>query len=108
MYDTFQLLHVLLWRLLQGLHPLLVPFCFALAWAFVGLSLWSVLAAARDALHRAQQMHQIPCATCRYFSGDRHLKCPVHPHQALSEAAIGCADFESADPIQRYSGRQSI
>ncbi|MGD1906144.1 MAG: hypothetical protein ACFB0C_09140 [Leptolyngbyaceae cyanobacterium] len=73
-----------------------------MAWGVVGLVLWSLWAAARDVVHRAQQMHRIPCATCRYFSGDRHLKCPVHPYQALSEAAINCADFESADPLQRY------
>jgi hypothetical protein len=102
MNDTFQLLHVLLWRVLQGLHPLLVPFCSVVAWGLLGLGLWSVWAAARDAVHRAQQMHQIPCATCLYFSGDRHLKCPVHPHQALSEDAIGCTDFAAADPLQRY------
>lgn len=103
MYDLFQLLHVLLWRLLQSLHPLLVPCGMIAAWGLVGLGLWSVWAAARDALHRAQQMHQVPCATCLYFSGDYHLKCPVHPHQALSEAAIGCSDFESADPLQRHT-----
>jgi hypothetical protein len=102
MSDTFQHLHVLLWWLLQGLHPLLVPVCFVLAWGLFGLGLWSVLAAVRDAVQRAKQMHQIPCANCQYFSGDRHLKCPVNPYQAFSEAAIGCADFESADPIQRY------
>jgi hypothetical protein len=40
-------------------------------------------------------MHQIPCAQCQYFSGNYLLKCPVHPQQALSEAAIGCPDFAS-------------
>ncbi len=102
MSETFQLLHILLWRLFQSLHPFLAPCGMIIAWGIVALGVWSVWAAARDALHQAQRMHQVPCANCRYFSGDRHLKCPVHPYQALSELAIGCTDFESVDPLQRH------
>jgi hypothetical protein len=40
-------------------------------------------------------MHQIPCANCQFFTGDYHLKCPIHPAIALSEAAIGCPDYRS-------------
>lgn len=82
---------------LQLIHPIFVPLCFVLAWGIVGVGMWSVWAALRDSVQRARRMHQIPCAGCRYFSGDYLLKCPVHPQEALSEAAIGCPDFEPAN-----------
>ncbi|MDA0673212.1 MAG: hypothetical protein O3C67_05845 [Cyanobacteria bacterium] len=91
----------LLYRLLQALQPFLVPLCFVVAWLVMGLWAWSVWAAVRDSLHRARQMHRVPCAGCLYFSGDYHLKCPVHPQSALSEAAIDCPDFEAASPVTR-------
>jgi hypothetical protein len=91
----------MLYPLLQGLQPLLKPLCFVVAWGVLGLGGWSVWSAVRDSIARAQQMHRVPCAGCRYFSGDYHLKCPIHPRTALSEAAIDCPDFEVASPITR-------
>lgn len=91
----------MLYPLLQGLQPLLKPLCFVVAWGVLGLGAWSVWSAVRDSVARAQQMHRIPCAGCRYFSGDYHLKCPIHPRAALSEAAIDCLDFEVASPVTR-------
>ncbi|NJL85230.1 MAG: hypothetical protein HC886_03420 [Leptolyngbyaceae cyanobacterium SM1_1_3] len=73
----------------------MVPLCFVLAWTIVILGLWSLWATGRDSLANARRMHQIPCSDCRYFTNQYQLKCPVHPSQALSEAAIGCPDFES-------------
>lgn len=97
MDTAFHTGHVVLYHLLQGLQPLLVPICFVGAWGLVGLGVWSLWAALRDSVAQGRQMHRIPCANCRYFSGDYHLKCPVHPMVALSEGAIGCPDFESTD-----------
>lgn len=103
MYEFLQFIHLVALKLVQFLQPVLGPLCFVVAWAVIGLGVWSLWAALRDSVARARHMHQIPCAQCRYFSGDYRLKCPLHPREALSEAAIGCADFESADPILRYS-----
>lgn len=75
---------------------LLVPVCFALAWGLVGMTAWNLITAIRDGVSRATTMHKIPCAECRYFTGDHRLKCPIHPKAALSESAIGCADFEQS------------
>ncbi|MGB3531953.1 MAG: hypothetical protein WBA13_00385 [Microcoleaceae cyanobacterium] len=54
-----------------------------------------------------QQLHQIPCSRCAYFTGDYRLKCTVCPSQALTEEAIGCRDFEttsfSPKSISNYS-----
>jgi len=83
-----------LYPVLHALQPLLVPLCFLLAWGFVILTIWNIWAFVRDSVARAKQMHQIPCTDCRYFTGDYHLKCTVHPSRALSEEAIGCQDFE--------------
>ncbi|MCU0567224.1 MAG: hypothetical protein MUF49_11575 [Oculatellaceae cyanobacterium Prado106] len=90
----------LVW-LIRLIQPMMVPVCFVLAWGIVIVLGWSLWAAMRDGVQRAQQMHEIPCANCRYFTNSYHLKCSVHPSQALSEEAIGCMDFESTDrPIQ--------
>jgi hypothetical protein len=92
------------WLYIMGhsLRPLLIPICFLVAWGGLILGLWTVWALIRDSVARAKQMHRIPCADCRYFSGDYHLKCPVHPQSALSELAIDCVDFEASDPIARH------
>ncbi|WP_367279336.1 hypothetical protein [Thermoleptolyngbya sp. M55_K2018_002] len=75
-------------------HLVLVPVCFVVAWGMVGLVAWNLISAGRDGLAQAQQMHKIPCSECRFFTGDYHLKCTVHPERALSEEAMNCADYE--------------
>ncbi|MFZ4639486.1 MAG: hypothetical protein ACOYMP_03645 [Nodosilinea sp.] len=89
----------LVWSLargvITGLNPFLVPLCAVMAWGLVGLTLWNLLVISRESLQQAQVMHQIPCARCRYFTNNPLLKCPVHPQMALSEAAIGCGDYET-------------
>lgn len=85
-----------LYQLIEWVQPMSVPLCLILAWTIVGIALWSVWSAIRDGVTRARTMHQIPCAECKYFTQNYHLKCPVHPAEALSEAAIGCHDFEAA------------
>ncbi|WP_414508808.1 hypothetical protein [Synechococcus sp. RC10B2] len=84
---------------MSSLPPLLSG---AIAWLLLLLPLWTVARAVADFLHQAQQMHRIPCHKCRFYSGDPHLKCAVHPQQALTEAAIGCPDWLpiSGDPRQ--------
>lgn len=86
-------------RLNQVIQPILVPLCFITAWTVMGLVVWNIVAAAREGISRARQMHQIPCADCRYFTNSHFLKCPIHPAEASSEAAIGCRDFESNKPF---------
>jgi len=86
---------VLIRHLVQWVQPILVPICVVVAWATILFAAWSVWSAMRDGVQRARQMHQIPCSECQYFSGNYLLKCPLHPKEALSEAAIGCRDFES-------------
>lgn len=83
----------LLYWFFHWIEPILVPICFFAAWAIVLTTVWSLWSAARDSAQRARQMHQIPCANCQFFTGDYHLKCTVHPQDALSEAAIGCRDY---------------
>ncbi|MFM7471825.1 MAG: hypothetical protein ACKO5P_09990 [Nodosilinea sp.] len=86
---------LLLRNLMDLIHFLLVPLGCVVAWSLVLLTLWQLVALTRDGLQRARIMHQIPCAQCRYFTHSPLLKCPVHPRTALSEAAIGCADYET-------------
>ncbi|MDB9525105.1 hypothetical protein PN498_03830 [Oscillatoria sp. CS-180] len=90
-----QLVFAVAYRLVQAIQPFLVPICFVLAWTTLAFMLWSLWAMLRDGVQRAKLMHQIPCSRCQYFSGNYLLKCPLHPREALSEAAISCRDFES-------------
>jgi hypothetical protein len=85
----------LLHPLLQIVQVLLIPIRPIAPWVLMGLVLWSLSTFIRDTAARAQQMHRIPCARCRFFTGDYRLKCPVHPTIALSEAAIQCQDYQS-------------
>lgn len=95
MANALNLIFVLAHQLIQLMQPILVPLCMVIAWGTMLLAAWGIWSAMRDGVQRAQQMHQIPCAGCQYFSGNYLLKCPIHPKEALSEAAIGCRDFES-------------
>lgn len=54
-------------------------------------NLWAL---SRDTVVYAQRMHQIPCSKCRFFTENYQLKCTVHPTDALTEAAIGCPDYQ--------------
>lgn len=87
------MLFQILARFIQFIQPYLVPICFVAAWSFVLLTVLQIYSATRDGVKRAQQMHQIPCANCQFFTGDYNLKCTVHPTSALSEDAIGCMDY---------------
>lgn len=89
--------------LIHIIQPLMVPICFVLAWTIVFLTGWNLWAALRDGVTRARQMHRIPCSECRFFTGDYHLKCTVHPDSALSEEAINCSDYEPAPSFNAVS-----
>ncbi|HTL89040.1 MAG TPA: hypothetical protein VL134_06545 [Leptolyngbya sp.] len=82
------LAHLIIW-----FRPFVVPVCFIAAWGLILVTVWRVFEATRDAVKQAQQMHQIPCPDCQFFTGDYNLKCPIHPMAALSEAAIECPDY---------------
>ena len=70
-----------------------------IAWSIMALGLWQVIAAGRETVRRSAAMHEIPCADCQFFTNDHRLKCPVHPHEALTPDAVGCRDFET---LQAY------
>lgn len=95
------IMRALAW-LLHVVQPAVVPICFVSAWILLIMAGWSVVSFMRDGVSRAKTMHNIPCTTCQYFTENYHLKCPVHPSIALSEAAINCVDYEER-PIGFYS-----
>ena len=77
-----------------GHEPWLQPICFGMAWTVVialGSNLFRLF---RDGQQRLDTLHKIPCAHCRYFTDDVHLKCTVNPTIALSEDAIDCSEFQ--------------
>ncbi|NJK38664.1 MAG: hypothetical protein HC835_17750 [Oscillatoriales cyanobacterium RM2_1_1] len=86
---------ILFHQWLQALQSILVPICFVIAWSLLLLIFWSMVRAIADTLSRARQMHQVPCANCKFFTKNYYLKCPVQPTIALSEQAIDCPDYSS-------------
>ncbi|MBE9075829.1 hypothetical protein IQ241_00690 [Romeria aff. gracilis LEGE 07310] len=74
-------------------HLLAVLFPFVIWGVLVGFVL-SLLFAIEEGYQRLRRLHQIPCYRCRYYTRSPHLKCPVHPTEALSEDAIHCRDYE--------------
>ncbi|MEM1290620.1 MAG: hypothetical protein AAGH67_03945 [Cyanobacteria bacterium P01_H01_bin.162] len=68
--------------------------CPMMIWAVMLVFFWSVMIAIKDGVAYIRKLHQIPCDRCLYYTGTHYLKCPVNPCIALSEAAIGCRDFE--------------
>ncbi|MBD2256800.1 hypothetical protein [Pseudanabaena sp. FACHB-2040] len=108
MDQLLQLSVLVIVRLVQFIQPFLVPLCFVTAWLVVGLTVWNLVAAAREGISQAKQMHQIPCANCTYFTNSHFLKCPIHPATALSEEAINCSDFEPAKSLGKIKDPTSV
>ena len=65
-------------------------------WGVVLVFVLAGLLAISDGLRRLRRLHQIPCFSCRYYTGSPHLKCPVRPLEAASEAALHCTDYAAA------------
>ncbi|MEH2036471.1 hypothetical protein [Nostoc sp.] len=84
----------LIFFLINGIQPLLVPICFVVAWTVTILVVLSLWTAARDSVSTAKQMHQIPCTGCQFFTDDYRLKCTVRPSIANTEEAIHCRDYQ--------------
>ncbi|MEH1822532.1 MAG: hypothetical protein V7L31_26265 [Nostoc sp.] len=80
--------------LIHGIQPFLVPICFITAWTVTILVVWSLWTAARDSVTTAKLMHQIPCAGCQFFTDNYRLKCTVRPSIANTEEAINCLDYQ--------------
>lgn len=80
--------------LIHVIQFLAVPFCSIFAWGFLGLVAWSLWSAARSGVSEAKRLHQIPCSSCSFCTGDYRLKCTVHPFEALTELAINCPDYK--------------
>jgi hypothetical protein len=79
----------------------LIPFIYKLVFIILiaaGLSsyLLSAWKNTKKNLIQLQRLHEIPCSHCLFFTGEYNLKCAVHPCNALSEKAIGCADYQNS------------
>lgn len=72
-------------------------------WAVVLIFVLAVLLAVNDGVKRLQRLHQVPCFRCQYYTNSPYLKCPVHPLNAGSEAALCCTDYEPATGPARPS-----
>ena len=83
----------LLVQFLPAISKVVLMICLSLGLLSYALSTWKTLQ--RDWI-QLKRLHQIPCSDCDFFTGEYHLKCPVHPTKALKEDAIGCEDYQIA------------
>lgn len=49
-------------------------------------------------VHNIQQVSEVPCRNCRFFSHNPYLKCAVNPSNAMTARAIGCFDYKPQIP----------
>ena len=64
---------------------------------------FSIYQALIAGVKNVKKLHQIPCSSCAFFTGDYRLKCTIHPCKALSEEAINCFDYESISTATRIN-----
>lgn len=78
-------------------HPLalLVPLAI---WLILMVFVLAIALAMEAGVKQVRRLHQIPCHRCQFYTGSPYLKCPVHPLEALSEAAIDCGDYAQMMP----------
>ena len=69
--------------------------CLITAWGLLGWMAYIGISSCSQGVGYMQQIHQIPCSRCCFHTQCPALKCTVHPHNALTEAAIHCPDYES-------------
>ncbi|MEM8642066.1 MAG: hypothetical protein AAGG51_25125 [Cyanobacteria bacterium P01_G01_bin.54] len=75
--------------------PLAIHPWFIIGFWLVSVSFFLAIALAmRDGIQQLHRLHRVPCTRCAFYTGEYRLKCTVNPYQALSEAAIGCLDYE--------------
>ncbi|MGJ3244828.1 MAG: hypothetical protein ACFE0I_01990 [Elainellaceae cyanobacterium] len=81
----------------QSSQPGCQPVQLIAAWIISVLIVLSIIRGVRDAVAYANRLHQVPCASCQFFTGNYTLKCTIHPTTAMSESAIDCPDYKSSD-----------
>lgn len=91
--QAFQVIWLLLAKLIVGIRPVLPIVCALIAWGFVAIVAWNLFHTARHSIAAVRKLHRIPCDRCRYASYDYRLKCSLHPSEAFSEQAIQCQDL---------------
>jgi hypothetical protein len=85
---------------------MLQVFCCGSIWLLVSLLVsWRLIKISQQAFVYLKRLHQIPCSSCAFFTGDYRLKCTVHPTIAMSEEAIDCRDFLAKSYSQPHNDR---
>jgi hypothetical protein len=70
------------------------------------LVIWRLIRITQKAFSHLKRLHQIPCSSCAFFTGDYRLKCTVNPVTAMSEEAINCRDFMAKSYPQSHFNRK--
>jgi hypothetical protein len=57
----------------------------------------------KKVVYPSKDLQEIPCRTCRYFTGDPYLKCAVNPSVVLTKEALNCLDYTVAGSAEKKS-----
>jgi hypothetical protein len=62
--------------------------------------IWKNYGPVQTNLLKLNEIENLPCGRCLYFTGNHHLTCTVRPHEALTEEAVDCFDFAMANSAE--------
>jgi hypothetical protein len=79
-----------------------ILYCSSIWFVVFSLVTWRLIKITQKALNHLRRLHQIPCSSCAFFTGDYRLKCTVNPITAMSEEAINCRDFTAKSYHQSH------
>lgn len=71
----------------------LVPIALLMVWAIVNFRISQAWKITQSKQVSTQNLHQVPCKRCHFFTNNPYLKCAVHPETALTPEAAECPDF---------------
>lgn len=57
--------------------------------------------APKKIIYPSRDLQEIPCKTCRYFTGDPYLKCAVNPSVVLTKEAVNCLDYTVVGSVEK-------
>jgi hypothetical protein len=82
----------------QDVTLVMVPLCFIAAWAALAYVISDTWKTNRKEVESNSSLSQSPCKKCRFFNSNPYIKCAVHPHVAMTQAAQDCADYQPRSP----------
>ena len=75
---------------------ILIPLCFAGAWA-IAVAISGMPKAPRQRRLSPKVYSKIPCRDCQFYSNNPYVRCAIRPADAMTEQAIDCSDYSARE-----------